>query len=377
MDLALIIVLCSIAIAVAVIIAAFAGQVAKKQRVQRHRYHLDRHAHNPIISPVIHHEWETEGTFNPGAVADDTGSIHLFYRAIGRDGISRVGHAVSRDGRRISERSSYPVFEPVKGYGMPEASRSNAPHSYDRSAHASGGGWGGAEDPRVVRIGERVYMTYTAFEGWTNMRIAVTSISVEDLKMKRWKWRRPVLISAPKDKAKNWVLFPEKINGKYALLHGIAPKVMIAYVDDPEMAPRIESLPDHGGGGYRDPSRAKHWDANVRGAGAPPLKTDIGWLLLYHALDHRDSRHVIGYKVGAMILDLKDPTKVLYRSPEPILSPDMSYENDGKPGVVYASGAVVKDGKLLVYYGGGDKHTCVAETPLQTLLDWLVRYGKV
>jgi predicted GH43/DUF377 family glycosyl hydrolase len=78
-----------------------------------------------------------------------------------------------------------------------------------------------------------------------------------------------------------------------------------------------------------------------------------------------------------MLLDLHDPTKILYRSPSPILSPDMPYENDGKPGVVYATGMVIKDGILHIYYGGGDKHVCQSETPLKPLLDWLVEYGKV
>ena len=77
-----------------------------------------------------------------------------------------------------------------------------------------------------------------------------------------------------------------------------------------------------------------------------------------------------------MILDLNDPTKILYRSPQPILSPDAHYENDGKPGVVYATGAVIIGENLMVYYGGGDKHVCIAQTPLRQLLDWLVAYGK-
>ncbi|MGC9605816.1 MAG: hypothetical protein ABSF56_03675 [Minisyncoccia bacterium] len=367
---------CLILALLLVVWVTFFGRGGRGMR--RRLYSLTRHADNPLISPSTQREWESQGTFNPGAVKDDEGRVHLFYRAIGRDGLSRIGHAVSRDGRGIESRSPYPVYEPVKGYGMPEPDMAKGPHRYDLSAYASGGGWGGAEDPRTVAIDDRVYMTYTAFEGWESVRIAVTSISMEDMKKGRWRWRRPVLISPPppQPRAKNWVLFPERINGKYAILHGIAPKILIAYVDSPEMPPRIDSLPEHGGGGYRDRSREGRWDNWVRGAGAPPIKTDKGWLLLYHALDKRDSRHVIGYKVGAMILDLKDPTKVLYRSPEPILSPDMSYENDGKPGVVYASGAVVKDGKLLVYYGGGDKHTCVAETPLKSLLDWMVKYGK-
>ncbi|HRH27097.1 MAG TPA: glycosidase, partial [Parcubacteria group bacterium] len=69
--------------------------------------------------------------------------------------------------------------------------------------------------------------------------------------------------------------------------------------------------------------------------------------------------------------DHNDPTKVLYRSQHPILSPDMHYENDGKPGVVYASGTIVRGDDLYVYYGGGDKVVCVATTPLSKLLKYL------
>ncbi|MFA6432207.1 MAG: hypothetical protein WCV82_00055 [Candidatus Paceibacterota bacterium] len=358
-------------------IAGFEYCFNKRRKRVSPAYGLDRHAHNPIISPSPHRDWESEGTFNPAAVKDSKGLIHLFYRAIGRDGLSRVGHATSRDGIHIDSRSPFPVYEPLPGYGMPEESEANLPHHHDPEAHPSGGGWGGAEDPRATQIDDRVYITYTAFEGWGSMRIAVTSISMNDLENEQWKWKTPRLLSPAGARAKNWVIFPEKIGGRYAILHGIAPKIMIAYVDSPDAVPKIESLKDHGGGGYRDPSRAKHWDSHVRGAGTPPLRTSVGWLLLYHAVDSRDPKKVVGYKVGAMLLDLKDPTKILYRSPEPILSPDMHYENDGKPGVVYATGALIKDDKLLVYYGGGDKHTCVAETPLQPLLDWLIKYGKI
>ncbi|MCX6715845.1 MAG: hypothetical protein NT077_02370 [Candidatus Taylorbacteria bacterium] len=351
--------------------------VLNARRERQMQYGLNRHHANPIIKPLAHNHWESEGTFNPGAVVDDTGTIHLFYRAIGKDGISRVGHTTSSDGKLFMNRSAFPVYEPERGYGMPEKSPMNAPHKYDLSAHASGGGWGGAEDPRVVKIDDRIYMTYTAFEGWASMRIGLTSINEKDMEKGQWKWKKPVIISPPGSRAKNWVLFPEKINGKYAILHAIAPKIRVAYVDSPEMAPEIKTVGDHGGGGYEDKGRKESWDHFVRGAGAPPLKTRLGWLLLYHAFDKRNPKKIVGYKVGAMILDLNDPTKVLYRSPQPILSPDMPYENDGKPGVVYASGAIIRDDKLLVYYGGGDKTTCVAETPLDPLLTWLTTYGKI
>jgi predicted GH43/DUF377 family glycosyl hydrolase len=73
-----------------------------------------------------------------------------------------------------------------------------------------------------------------------------------------------------------------------------------------------------------------------------------------------------------MLLDLKDPTKVLYRSSTPILCPDMDYENEGKPGIVYASGAIVKEGHLFIYYGGGDRVVCTATVPIDVLLHDLI-----
>lgn len=348
-----------------VLFQRFLGPTSRKIR---EKYHLTRHSHNPILSPQAHRDWESEGTFNPAAVKDDEGRVHLFYRAIGRDGLSRIGHSSSRDGKHFDVRSQYPVYEPLPGYGMPHSVVELAlSHSFDIVANPSGGGWGGSEDPRAVQIDDRVYMTYTAFNGWDDVRIGVTSIAASDMKKGRWNWRRPVLISPPKTVNKNWVFFPEKINGKFVLIHSVSPTISISYVDSPEMAPKIKSTSPRGG-------REDYWDNWMRGAGAPPIKTDKGWLLLYHAMDKNDPNK---YKVGVMLLDLKDPTKILYRSPQPILTPDAHYENDGKPGVVYATGAVIKDGKLLVYYGGGDKHTCVAETPLEPLLAWLMKYGKV
>jgi len=103
----------------------------------------------------------------------------------------------------------------------------------------------------------------------------------------------------------------------------------------------------------------------TRSAAAPPLKTSDGWLLFYHAMDKEDPGR---YKVGALLLDLKDPTKVLYRSEYPLLQPDEWYENDWKPGIIYASGAVIKDGTLFIYYGGGDKHIAVASVNLKEFI---------
>jgi predicted GH43/DUF377 family glycosyl hydrolase len=341
--------------------------VGSTRRQIRASHKVKRHHANPVMSPRAHQEWEIRGTFNPAAVEDDEGNVHLLYRALGENGLSNIGHASSKDGINIDSRSSFPVYQPA----IEERITRNAenPPIYHPAIYTSGGGWGGYEDPRTVKIGNRVYMTYTAFQGWESVRIGLTSIDVGDLRKHRWNWRKPRLISPLNEVHKNWVLFPEKINGKYAILHGLVPKILIDYVDDLDAPIRpIKSMRPQG----IQPGREAFWDNLVRGAGPPPIRTEKGWLLLYHGLDKREYHR---YKLGAMLLDLDDPTKILYRSPEPILEPDMHYENDWKPGIVYASGALVRNGQLMIYYGGGDKHACVAQTPLNELLDWLVVHG--
>ncbi len=326
---------------------------------------LKKFEKNPIIKPRPGRDWEIQGTFNPGVFQDEN-MVHMFYRAIGGDGISRIGYASSKDGLHFVRTLTKPVFEPSFGFGLPHSKISLEPMHYHPGYYTSGGGWGGSEDPKVVKIGDRIYMLYVAFEGWGSVRIALTSISVEDFRAGKWNWKKPILISPPGKVNKNWVLFPEKINGKFVILHSIVPKVMVEYVDDLDNFKKYIDSPRAEG---PQPGRENSWDNLLRGAGAPPIKTDIGWLLLYHAIDKRETGK---YKLGAMILDLKDPTKILYRSAHPILYPEMWYENEGKPGIVYASGATVIGDNLFVYYGGGDRVVCMAETPLKDFLNYLV-----
>jgi beta-1,2-mannobiose phosphorylase / 1,2-beta-oligomannan phosphorylase len=341
------------------------ARTLRERREPIYEQPLRRHEDNPILSPREHNYWEMKATFNPGAVYADK-RVHLLYRAIGGDDMSVLGYAASDDGVTITERLSEPAYIP-KTDKKTEAIRGTAPPV----AYLSGGGWnGGCEDPRLTLIDDRIYLTYTAFDGWGSIRIALSSINVEDFLRKEWNWKNPALISPPGEIHKNWMLLPEKINGKFALLHSISPKIRVDYFDS---LSELESGKRFVESNRTIVSHPERWDSFVRGAGPPPMKTRLGWLLFYHAIDARDPGR---YKLGAMILDENDPEKILYRSRQPILEPEAHYENNGlKSGVVYSCGAIVKGGELYVYYGGSDSVTCVAMADLDQFLEDLKRYG--
>jgi len=331
---------------------------------RRSELSLCRSSNNPVLKPLPVH-WEAMAVLNPAALVAD-GKVHLLYRALGMDGVSRLGYAASKDGIYFDERIPYPVYVASNPRKLTMFQR-----RYDPVLYPSGGSWGGCEDPRITEIEERVYVTYNAFDGWDFIRVAVTSLSKEDFISGKWNWSTPHLLSRPGERHKNWVLFPEKINGKFAVLHNINGKdndhVRIEYIDNIEtFDPKKHYFESP------DPQALSNndikWHYRTRSAGPPPIRTKLGWLLLYHAMDPDEPDR---YKLGAMLLDLNDPTKILHRSPQPILEPDASYENEGKPGIVYACGAVVLNDILHVYYGGGDKIIAVATTPLDTFLDAL------
>ena len=311
---------------------------------------------NPIISPREENGWEAWQTFNPGVILLE-GNVYFLYRAIGEDGISRLGYAMSEDGFVIKERLPYSVYE----HGLKH-------YSFNVFSYFSGGSFGGVEDPRLVRVDEEdeIYMTYTACE--EGLRVALTSISVDDFLQRKWRWKTPKLISAPNGVHKNWVIFPEKIHGQYAILHSINPGILVDYFDDLEFSNTAYINSYHNG-----ESDKNCWETWIRGVGPVPIKTQYGWLIFYHAMDNDWSK----YKVGAMLLDLNDPTKVLVCTKEPVLEPNEQYENNGfKSGVVYASGAVVKDHKLLVYYGAADSYVGVAYGDFDEFLKGLMNEKK-
>lgn len=319
-----------------------------------------RHHANPLLVPSTF-AWETAGVFNPAAVNFD-GLTHLFYRALGSDGVSRIGYAHGNHSQGY-ERNPYPVFALDSSPRFRGHRLLNHP-----GLVASGGSWSGTEDPRAVILDDTLYLSFSAFSGWDSIRMGVVSLPLEDVAKRRWRWSRPVFLSPPREVHKNWVLFPERINGKIAVLHSIngpdPDKAEVAYLDT------LDTEPD----GYIKSPFVKHardsWDHAVRGVGSPPLRTKDGWLVFYHATS-KDEGH--RYKVGALLLDAEDPSKIIARSREPVLAPDAWYENEGaKAGVVYVCGSVLEGDDIHLYYGGADSHVCSAHLSLAALERQLV-----
>ena len=311
-----------------------------------HNIHLIRSENNPILKPEPARSWESKAVFNPAAFYENN-SFHIIYRAMGDDNTSVFGYATSTDGITIRERLDQPIYTPRAEFESKKKS-----------------GYSGCEDPRITRIEDRYYMCYTAFDGYNPPRVALSSISVSDVMERRWRWRNPVLISPPGIDDKDACIFPEKIKGKYIIFHRINPNIVIDFVDSLDFDGltwvRVQD--------YITP-RNEYWDNDKIGICAPPVKTDHGWLLLYHGVSNIDNH----YRIGAMLLKVDDPTIVISRSDTPILKPELPYEREGQvPQVVFPCGNVLFNDTLYVYYGGGDSVVGVATIKLQTLLQSLL-----
>ena len=264
----------------------------KKKVLKKPISELKRFVGNPVIFPASKMYWESKATFNPTAFIDD-GKVHIIYRAVSVGDLSTLCYVLSEDGYNMTGRTFKPIF--IHG---DLCKKTSEPIFYN-----SGGGWnGGAEDPRITKIGNMLYMTYTAFDGWGSVRIGLTSISLEDFLNKKWNWATPVLISPPGELHKNWVIFPEKINNKYAIIHGISPKILVDYFDDLNYFDGknfLKSMSHE----VREEAVSR---TGIRSIGGAPIKTKYGWLIFYHAMEPSEPNR---YKIWAMILDKKDPNR--------------------------------------------------------------------
>lgn len=322
-------------------------------------FELERYKKNPILKPILKHKWESKMVFNPAVVYKDS-KVHLIYRARGDDKlngllISRLGYAIFKDdGVTLEKRYEKPVFEPTEWYEP-----------------------AGCEDPRITQIDGKYYLLYTAYSGIetdpflgterVNIAVATTTDFLN--------WHKEGLLLPEVSKPeKNGVLFPEKINGYYVCYYRIEPHIYVAY---------SKTLIHPVWRGHRKvfSTRKGMWDSEKIGAGAPPIKTDLGWLFIYHGVDRKGPVRTSiktgfgtidydrTYRLGMMLIDKNDPEKVLFRPKRWILEPKETYEKNGMiPNVVFTCGvAVIKD-KLFVYYGGADTVIGLATCKMDDLL---------
>ena len=303
---------------------------------------LERFPNNPILLPRQENFWEKKAVFNPGAIYLNN-KVHLIYRAISEDNVSTFGYAQSSDGYHIDWRSDQPIYFPRESFEK----RDNPNVSC------------GCEDPRLTKIGNKIYMGYTAFDGRLP-RIALTSIGVKDFLNQQWQnWARPVLISPADLNDKDMVIFPEKFQGQYLIVHRVGYDIDYSFSKDLNF----------GEGKWLEENRWIYcrpgwWDSKKIGVAAPPLKTKNGWILFYHGISENNV-----YRVGAILLDLKNPIKILGRTTKPLLEPKMPYEKEGVVNnVVFPCGAVEIEGKVFIYYGGADRVVCGATINLANLL---------
>lgn len=308
---------------------------------------LERLATNPLVRPSDISFVRASGTFNPGVTVDRASDrVVLLVRVF--EGASRrslLGLALSADGEHIDE-----VWDrPAVGRDAP----------YEN--------WG-VEDARVTYLADekRYAITYT---GYSRDGPRVCLITTDDLlSPSRYRRHGPRIAG----ENKNCVIFPEKIDGQYVILHRPMPRIVCIRVDSLEDDWPVDGVALVG-------PRPNTWRSARVGAGAPPVRTDIGWLFPFHGATTIEEGNV--YSMGWCVLDLKKPEKVLYVSDAPALTPEAPYEIElnaipqvdmanFRTGVrvVFPEGLVERGDNYLVYYGAADVSIAAARVNKRDLV---------
>jgi len=293
-----------------------------------------------ILEPIVEHKWESRAVLNPGTIRDGE-IVHMLYRAVEGENFSTIGYAKLDRKGNVLERRPEPVIK----------------RETDQEKQ-------GCEDARIVKFEDTYYIFYTAYNGIT-VRVAAASTTDFITFTKHG-------VVIPGVNNKDAMIFPEPINNKVILIHRIEPNIQFAYFDSIEQMlsgdenywknylKRIDE--------FTVMQPEFDWEYSKIGAGAPPIKTARGWLMIYHGVDKN-----LVYRAGAALLDLENPTKIIGRLPYPILEPKRKYELQGDvPNVVFPEGTALFDDELLVYYGGADKVIAMASVNINELVDALV-----
>ena len=296
--------------------------------------YMERYAGNPIIT-ADDIPFTCNTVFNAAPIKRGD-EYFLLLRVEGQHGYSLFALARSDDGYEW-EVDRWPVMVPAE------------------EGHFSKYEEAGIEDPRLTELDGSVYIVYTAFSGYGPV---MTLARTEDFE----EFERLGIISEPGNK--DGVLFPERVGGNFVRLDrpigNEVGSIWVSYSKD---------LLSWGDSDVVVAPRPGHWDSYRVGASAVPIRTDEGWLEIYHGTKMTSGGPI--YRAGVALLDLENPSRVIGRSAVPVLAPRMDYERIGDVNnVVFVSGAVVEpDGEVKVYYGAADTSICMATISLGELIE--------
>lgn len=328
-----------------------------------------------ILIEKTTHVFENEGVLNPAVIRGEN-CIHLFYRAVSQGNFSSIGYCQLKDPLTIEKRSDKPVLFP----------------EYDYESH-------GIEDPRIVKIEDIYYLTYTAYDGvnalgalaiskdlltWERVGLIVPQISYSEFsrlsgdkgaindKYLRYNEHERIFENQGQKVFvwdKNVIFFPRKINGKFHFLHRIKPDIQIVVSIE-----RLEELTPMFWEDYflnLDDNivlspKYPH-EVSYIGGGCPPVETDEGWLIIYHGVHDTLKGYV--YSACAALLDLENPKKEIARLPYALFKPELTWELRGEVNnVCFPTGTALFGDVLYIYYGAADERIACASVSLSALL---------
>lgn len=324
-------------------------------------------------------KFEEDGVLNP-AVIEDKGKIHLFYRAVAKGNNSTIGYCELFSPMSVLKRNTEPLLVP----------------EYDYESH-------GVEDPRIVKIDDTFYLTYTAYNGvnalgalatstdlvhWKKHGIIVPQITYDEFKhyaeTKGFMNEKYIRYNAHHNLSetdhdnvymwdKNFMFFPRKIHNKLCFLHRIKPDIQIVLslnVID-ELTPKFWSDYFQRFSDYIVLKPKYEHEISYIGSGCPPIETSEGWLMIYHSVHDTLKGYV--YSACAALFDLDEPRKEIARLPYPLFYPEKSWELKGEvDNVCFPTGTIVEGDTLYIYYGAADERIAVASLSIEELITELL-----
>jgi predicted GH43/DUF377 family glycosyl hydrolase len=320
-------------------------------------------------------EFENDGVLNPGTIQEGV-YVHMFYRAVREGNFSSIGYCKLQGPLMVYERSDKPILVP----------------EYDYESQ-------GLEDPRIVKIDDLYYLTYTAYDGinalgalavskdlvhFEKKGLIVPKMSYEEFhvlsgskaevseKYLRFNMHNRMLEIFEKDQFvwdKNVIFFPRRIDGMLWFFHRIKPDIQIVV-----RIKELEDLTPEFWNSYFSSFKENivlapkyEHESSYIGGGCPPIETKDGWLIIYHGVFDSIKGYV--YSACVALLDLANPQKEIARLPYPLFKPELSWELKGEVNnVCFPTGTSLFGDRLFIYYGAADERIATASVSLSELL---------